>query len=268
MGIVVAVVVVLLAVGWLGLQFRPAPFANYPEVGQPAGTVPLPEGLPAPVERFYRAAYGDEVPVVHSVVITGRGKLRPFGVWLPARYRFTHDAGRGYRHYIEATWFRIPLMKVNERYIDGKARMELPWMKDEGDKLDQAANIGMWAELAASVPSVFVTDPRVRWKPVDDQTAILVVPLGDDATDTFVVRFDPVTDKIASLEAMRYRDSKSVARVLWIAAHEGEETIGDAGVPVVGTATWLDQGKPWAYFEAEDIRVNVDVAEYLRARGL
>ena len=155
--------------------------------------MPLPDGLPAPVERYYRQTYGDEVPVVHSVVITGRGKIRPFGLWLPARYRFTHDAGKGYRHYIEATWFGIPIMKVNERYIDLKAKMELPWMTDEGEKLDQAANIGMWAELAGSAPSVLVTDPRVRWEPIDDDSAVLVVPLGTDATDTFVVRFDPGT---------------------------------------------------------------------------
>jgi hypothetical protein len=269
MGIAIAVIVVVLAVGWLGFQFKPAPFEAYPEASQPAETVPLPEGLPTPVERYYRAAYGDEIPVVHSVVITGRGEMRPFGLWLPARYRFTHDAGQGYRHYIEATWFRIPIMKVNERYVDGEALMELPWMKDEGDKLDQAANIGMWAELAASAPAVFLTDPRVSWQAVDDETAILIVPFGDDATDTFVVRFDPATDQITSLEAMRYHDSKSPVKVLWIASYqEGSAPIGDAGVPKTGLATWLDQGKPWAYFTAEDIRINVDVDEYLRARGL
>lgn len=269
MGIVVAVVAIVLALTYLGLQVRPRPFPDYPAPSGAAETVPLPKGLPAPVERFYRAAYGDQVPVVRSVVVTGRARIRPFGLWLPARYRFTHDAGKGYRHYIEATWFGIPVMKVNERYVDLEARMELPWLKDEGPKLDQAANIGMWAELASAAPSVLVTDPRVRWEAVDDETAILVVPFGADATDTFVVRFDPASGQIASLEAMRYRDSKSPRKVLWIAGYEeGSPPIGEAGVPATGTATWLDQGKPWAAFTAEDIRVNVDVSGYLRARGL
>jgi len=268
MGIVAALVIIVLALAWLGFQVRPGQFADYPEASGAAATVPLPNGLPAPVERYYHATYGDEIPVVHSVVITGRGKIRPFGLWLPARYRFTHDAGKGYRHYIEATWFGIPFMKVDERYIDLRARMELPWTTDEGPKLDQAANIGMWAELAGSAPSVLITDSRVRWEPLDGDSAVLVVPLGSEATDTFVVRFDPATHKIASLEAMRYRDSKSDEKILWIAAHKGEETIGPADVPAVGSATWLDQGKPWAYFTAEDIRVNVDVIEYVRARGI
>jgi hypothetical protein len=268
MGIAVAVVVVLLALGWLGLQVRPAPFEEYPETSRPAETVPLPEDLPAPVERFFRTAYGDEIPVVRSVVITGRGRIKPVGLWLPARFRFTHVAGQDYRHYIETTWFRIPFFKVNERYVDGESLMELPWGSDKGPKLEQAANIGMWAELSSAAPSVLVTDPRVRWEPVDDETAVLIVPLGDDATDTFIVRFDPDTHKIASLEAMRYRDSKSEEKILWIAAGEGEKTVGAAGSQAVGTATWLDQGGPWAYFETEDIRYNVDVDEYVRARGL
>jgi hypothetical protein len=268
MGIAVAVIVVALAVGWLGLQVKSPAFADYPEPSQPTETVALPDGLPAPVERYYRVAYGERIPVVDSVIVTGRGRIRPFGLWLPARFRFTHDAGKGYRHYIETTWFGIPFMKVNERYVDGKARMELPWMKDEGPKLDQAANIGMWAELASAAPAVLLTDARVRWEPVDDETAVLIVPLGETATDSFIVRFDPATAQLDSLEAMRNRDSKSERKILWIAAHEGDETIGPARSPAVGTATWLDQGKPWASFETEDLRFNVDVGEYLRAHGL
>lgn len=266
--IVLAVLVSLVVVDYAGIKFRPRPFAEYLEASQPIESIPLPSGLPAPVERYFRSAYGDSIPVVHSVVITGRGKIRPFGVWLAMRYRFTHDAGKGYRHYIEATWFGFPYFKVNERYLDGKSLMELPWGKDEGPKIEQAANLGMWAELATAAPSVLLTDARVWWEPVDDVTANLVVPLGESETDRFVVRFDAECTRMETLEAMRYRDSKSEEKILWIASSVGERTIGAARTSAVGTATWADQGKPWAIFEAEDIRYNVDVSEYVRARGL
>jgi hypothetical protein len=256
----------LTAAGSLGLRMRPAPFPAYPEESGPAETVPLPAGLPAPVERFYRTAYGERIPVVRTVVVTGRGRLRPFGLWLPARFRFTHDAGRGYRHYIECTWLGLPFFKVNERYVDGRSLMELPWGKDEGPKVEQAANIGMWAELSSAAPAVLLTDPRVRWQAVDDETSIMSVPFGERGRDAFIVRFDAATGRIASMEAMRYRDSRSEQKVLWIAASQGDRLIGTKATVAGGTATWLDQGRAWARFEAEDIRVNVDVD--LRARGL
>jgi hypothetical protein len=34
-----------------------------------------------------------------------------------------------------------------------------------------------------------------------------------------------------------------------------------------GAAIWMDDGKPWAYFTVEDIVFNVDVREYIRAKG-
>ena len=79
----------LVTLGWLGLQVQPRPFPAYPPAGTPE-TVPLPAGLPAPVERFYRQTYGGRVPVITSAVITGRATLRPVpgGPAFPARFRF------------------------------------------------------------------------------------------------------------------------------------------------------------------------------------
>ena len=150
------------AVGWLGLQVKPKPFPAYPEQTPALNTVALPADLPAPVARFYETIAGNQVPVIESAVISGRGKLRVKGITFPARFRFTHIAGQGYRHYIEATVFGYPVMKVNEWYLDGQARMELPVGVIENEpKIDIAANLSLWGE-AVWLPSIFVTDPRVR----------------------------------------------------------------------------------------------------------
>ena len=265
--IVFGILAALCLLGWLGLQIKPAPFSPYPEENSPLETMPIPEGLPAPVERFYKTAYGDPIPVIRSAVMHGRATISPFGVKLPARFIFVHDAGKGYRHYIEATWFGIPLLKVNEGYVDGKSFWEGPGASIYDDaSTNQAANLAVWAE-ASWFPSIWLTDERVRWEAVDEGTALLFVPF-EDQTENFVVRFNPETGLIDTMEAMRYRDSGGQARkILWMTRTEPGEYISGTKLGAVGSATWLDQGKPWATFTLEEVNYNVDVSEYIRQRG-
>ncbi|RJX24614.1 MAG: hypothetical protein C4554_08755 [Dethiobacter sp.] len=92
------IVIAVLILVYLGLQIKPAAFPAFPQQEGALETIPLPEGLPAPVERFYRHIYGEEVPVITSAVITGRVSMRPVGgITFPGRFRFTHDAGQDYR---------------------------------------------------------------------------------------------------------------------------------------------------------------------------
>ena len=265
--IIVGVLAALVFIIWLGLQIRPVPFEPYPERTPALETVPLPDDLPAPVERFYRTVYGDEIPVIETAVIKGRAETSPFGIRLPARFIFVHNTGQDYRHYIEATFFGFPLMKVNESYVDGSSYFELPVGTFEDNPHNrQGAVLGLWAE-ATWFPSIWVTDERARWESVDDKTALLYVPF-EGAEENFVVRFDPETGQLDMMEAMRYRDADPEAeKILWITKALPGENITGTNLSATGSATWLDQGKPWAMFTAEDVVYNVDVSEYIRQRG-
>jgi hypothetical protein len=260
MSIVLIVILVILGIVglvWVGLRVTPRPFVPLEAAGTTPETVPLREGLPAPVARFYGELYGDEVPVVETAVVSGRGRLRIMGITFPARWRFTHAAGEGYRHDIVTTIFGLPIMRVKEVYADGHARLELPVGVSEGPKVDQGANLALWGE-AIWYPSVWVTDPRTAWTPVDDETALLTVPWGD-REQTFVARFDPETGLLRFFESMRYKGEESAEKTLWIneAAAWGELD-GELAV-TQAEVTWFDEGTPWAVFRAEDVVYNVDV---------
>ena len=257
---------VLLLIGWLGLQIRPAPFAPFPLQSEGINWVATPENLPGPVSGFYTRLYGNEMPVVESAVISGRAKLRVMGITFPSRYRFSHVAGQAYRHYIEATWFGLPVMKINESFLEEESRLELPFGISEGSpKQNQAANLGLWAE-SFWFPSLFLTDQRVSWRGVDSNTARLTVPF-EEGEDTFIVRFDPETQMMLLAESMRYKDRESERKTLWInQVIEWEEVDGQQSMAKVALI-WLDDGTPWATLIAEEIVLNADLSEYIRQRG-
>jgi hypothetical protein len=159
-------------------------------------------------------------------------------------------------------------MKVNERYLDGKSLFELP----VGDPIvddastNQAANLAVWAE-AAWFPSLWITDPRVHWEAVDEQTALLFVPYRD-REENLVMRFNPDTGLLDSMETMRFRDSGDQAKkILWITRNIAGKKIEGTQLDAIGSATWLDQGKPWAVFTLEEVNYNVDVSQYIRQKG-
>ena len=251
-------------VGWgcKSNQIKPSSFATFAQRTPKLETVPLPKDLPAPVERFYRQVYGESVPVITSAVITGRAAIRPFGpITFPARFHFTHDAGKGYRHYIEATFFGLPVMMVNEHYLDGQGRLELPFGIEEGEKINQGANLGLWAE-SSWFPGSYLTDPRVRWEPIDDVTALLVVPYGD-RREHYVVRFDPDTGLVSWFESIRYHSEASQSKTLWLNQTVKWGTLDGKPFSTVGAAIWMDDGKPWAVLTIEDVVYNVDVKDYI-----
>jgi hypothetical protein len=256
----------LIAVIWIGLQVKPASLPAYPEQSPDLNErFDLPDGLPAPVARYYTAIAHGRLPVVTAAVMSGRGKLRLNGITFPARMRFTHDAGHGYRHYIELTLFGFPIFKVNEHFLNGRARMELPVGVIENEpKVDSAANLALWAE-AMLFPTIFLTDDRVRWEAVDDTTAVLVVP-GIGEEERITVTFDPGTGLLRTMEAPRYKGTADV-KVAWRGEAAQWQPVHGVLTPMEMAVTWLDEGTPWLVATIDELILNVDVTHYIRASG-
>jgi hypothetical protein len=243
--ILMGIIIAFMIFGWAGLRIKPSPFSGIPQQQPVLEYVSLPAGRQAPVERFYRLVYGENIPLIKTAVVSGRGTMRFLGLYVPIRFRFTHEAGQNYRQDIHLTFFGLPWMKAFETYIDGHGWANTPGMH-EGEGFDQGSNVSLWAEALNWFPSILVTDPRVQWKPVDEATALLVVPLGS-AKEVFVIRFDPNSGGVQNIEAMKYKASID-KKVLW------------------NNGIWFDEGQPWIYFDVESVLYNVDVWDTIRAQ--
>lgn len=230
------------------LLARPAPFAAVTPPIVPPETIPLPADLPAPVARFYRLRYGDAVPVIDTAVLSGRGVMRLGGIPFPVRWRFLHEAARNFRAYFELTLGGMVVMRANEHYRDGHFRQELPFGVQEGKPhYDHAAALRLWAEWALWLPALLLADPAVHWLPVDDETALLRVPVGS-GQEHLVVRFDATTGDLQYVEAMKYKHATDTHKTLW------------------ANAVWFGD-RPWAEFVVEDTVYNVPVDTTLAAHG-
>jgi hypothetical protein len=252
---------------WAGLRVEPAPLPA-PALavsGPPTAATSLPDDLPAPVERFYRTLYGEQIPVIDTLVISGRGTMRVQGITFPSRFRFSHRTGQAYRHHIQTTVFGAPLLSVDERFIDGEARLELPFGVSEGPKVDQGANLALWAELVWA-PAVWLTSPAASWERVDASTARLIVPFGG-ATEQFTVTFDPATGLLRRMMSLRYKGADATSKTLWINEVRKWGELDGQPVPLVTAVQWGDESTPWAVLRTEDVVYNADLSTYLRAEG-
>jgi hypothetical protein len=252
-------------VGWVGLRVEPQALPDSGLEAGPVATVPVPDGLPEPVDRFYRTLYGDEVPVIETAVVSGRGQLRVNGITFPARYRFSHVAGHDYRHYIEVTWFGRRLLTVNEWFRDGAARLELPFAVMQGAKIDQGANLALWAE-AGWFPSIWLTDTRSAWEPIDATSARLLVPFGDE-TEELTLTFDPATGLLTRMASMRFKGEEAETKTLWLNEAFDFDVLDGLPVPMTTTVTWADEGTPWARLRTEEMILNADLDRYIEAEG-
>jgi hypothetical protein len=182
--------------------------------------------------------------------------------WLPVTFWSEHRVGWSGRQRLAVTWYRIPLVRAVDDYIDGHGEMQIGPQRVSGPEIDQGENLFLWAELAL-LPSVLATRPGVRWEPVNETTARLRVPFGD-GDDELVFAFDPDTGLIRECRAMRYR-TPGQPKVGWHIEYR-DWTRFDAGMfPKRITVRWEDHRRPWFVLDIDGVAVNVPVSPDLTA---
>jgi hypothetical protein len=258
--IVGGVVSALAGLAWLGFKSAPRSVRPPEAPGPDLGTVELPPNLPEPVRRYFEVTSGAQVPVVKTAVFWGTARLK-LGLWMPARFRVYHVAGRHFVRYIDMTWFGRTIFTVRDEYVGGKGATVLPGNKRiEGEQVDQGANLIIWAE-GLMMPSLLAADPRIRWEPVNDVTARLIVPL-DEGHDEMTVHFDPQTGLISQMQAMRYR-TPTGPKEPWHGDDLDWQPFAQGLFPSRFAITWENDGSPWSYWNIEGMEWNVDVSAHI-----
>lgn len=256
--------IALAGIGWLGLQVRPANFSPPTVEPQEQGTITLPPDLPAPVRRYMEAVFGEEIPRMTSMVALGRARAN-FGIWMPLRYRLTHWPGYAFEREMVVTWFGYPILRALDQYLDGKGMTGPVGHFATGPTVDQGANMILWAE-APLMPSLWLTDERISWEPIDATSARLFFPFetesGQTETDEITVYFDEESGLITRTWALRYRDVGG-AKIPWRVDYSGWQEQQGVLVPTRVAVTWEDQGSPWSYWDIEYVVWNIDISETL-----
>ncbi|MCB0082916.1 MAG: hypothetical protein KDE47_18380, partial [Caldilineaceae bacterium] len=240
-------------IGWLGLQIPPRTLPPVVGATQERGAVAVPADLPAPVRRYLQVAFGDQIPRVETMAAWGRARAR-FGLWMPLRYRLYHRPGVAFRREMEITWFGLPILKALDVYNHGEGATGPLNNLATGPRVNQGANLILWAE-ASFFPSLLVTDPRIRWEPIDESSARLIFPF-DDETDEIIFSFDPETGLLARTWALRYQ-GHSGEKVPWYAEIVSWQTVDGMQLPKRVAVTWENEGSPWSYWDFDAIRWNV-----------
>ncbi len=262
-GLIVGLVT-LVGLGWLGLQFKPRALKPVASDSRDLGTVSLPTDLPAPVQRFFEIVFEDEVPVVKTAVIQGRPRVRVNRLWMPVRYTSYFNSGYDYHRDMEVTWFGMPIGGGYEAFVQGTASAEMFGQVDPGsESLNQGANLAVWAE-GFWTPSIFITDPRVRWEAISGTQARVYIPF-EDGEDSLLLTFDPETGLLTEFQAMRYKGN-AAGKTSWRGIPEKWERFDGILIPSQSSIIWADEGTSWATWTVENVQLNVNVSNKLPLR--
>jgi hypothetical protein len=167
-------------------------------------------------------------------------------------YEFVHDIriGRG------PLAFRFGL----DAYIAGSGVVRVGPSVQSGRIFDQGALIALWGE-ALCFPASWDRREDVRWEPIDDTTARLVVN-GPEGQLPITVGFHPGSGCPAWCEAERYKGTGP--KVRWRGISTDWARWAD-GVIAPGRfrAHWADEPAPWIDLRVRSLRVNVPVDRVL-----
>jgi len=255
----------------LGFALPARPYHPHHEPSRPGGPQPFLPDLPEPVARHFHDTIGDSPPQISTAVVWGRARIYLRGIWLPARFKVWYRPGHSFFRAFELTFYTRPFLRGNDSFLQGRGLYEIGGEIETGESIDQDEALALWSE-AVWMPSVFVHYHEIRWEPVDDFTARLIIPLKGidpdcpdklDEDAALLAHFDPETGCMTHLSTMRRRTCGS-PKESWRSDLLAWKRFDGLLIPSRIAIAWGESGSPWCYWNVDGVAYNVDVSEKLR----
>ncbi|MBN1284607.1 MAG: hypothetical protein JXB47_04345 [Anaerolineae bacterium] len=241
---------------WFGLKVPPAPFPPPDDAGRDLDAVDLPDGLPDPVLRYYRAVA--LFPRVTSVYASGRGRRRIVAgrlpAWAPVRWRLYLEPGGQFRREIDFAWLGQPVIRRRDEIIDGAAKTVVGGQTLTGDAVHRAGHTTLWVYTLAFCPTALLTLPGVEWEPVDGATARLHIPQIDSHAPPFTLFFDPASSALTRVYTGRFHE-RSGRYYPYQVTFGPRRSLGGTSLTNQVGAAW--GGDFYMHMDVEDVRRNV-----------
>ena len=227
------------------------------------------DGLPAPVQRYFRAALTEGAPLVSAVSVehAGRFNLSQSGErWKPftsAQRVLTQRPGFVW----DGSIAMLPglAVRVHDAYVAGEGILHaallgliaLADLRDRGGPVAQGELMRFFAE-AAWYPTALLPSQGVHWAPIDDRSA-MATPVVEGQSLTLVFRFG-ADDLIQTVyaEARGRTVGRAVVPTPWEARFSDYEVRNGMRVPLGGEVAWLLPGGRLPYWQGHITRLDYE----------
>jgi len=225
------------------------------------------EGLPAPVQRYFRAVLADGQPIIAAAHIEMTGTINLSATaeqWKPftsSQRVVTRKPGFLWNAKVDM-FPGIPAL-VEDSYIAGQGRLNakvLGWMVVadlHGDGEIARGEFMRYFAEAAWYPTALLPSQGVRWKAVDDASASATIVDGP-ITLTLLVRFDDaglITSVRADARGAGVGKDGVMVMLPWDCRLSDYRPQDGMLVPMVGEAAWLrpEGRKPYFVGKVKDL---------------
>jgi hypothetical protein len=227
-------------------------------------------GLPAPVQRYFRAALTDGQPMVTAVTLEHTGTFNMSLTeqqWKPftsIQSAITQRPGFDWEARI-AVMPGLPA-RVHDAYIGGEGILHaslfgLATMAEQRDTPEMAqGELLRWFAETAWYPTALLPSQGVRWAAVDDTSATATMQDGDTSV-TLLFRFNAngLIDSLRAEARGALIDGVNVPTP-WEGRWSRYELRDGMRVPIEGEVAWMLPAGPWPYWRGRITSITYEFA--------